>query len=181
MNPNKIFSDILDDFKVELTDEFDLNFQRKSWFNEAWPKNKLLNQKGSMMMRSGNLRNSIQSKKTNDAIVFTSSLPYARIQNEGGELTVTAKMKRFFWYKFYEATGQTKKDKSGKAKGKVKLSIEATQWRNMALMKVGDKITIPKRQFIGNHPRVREIAESICNEHMQKLHEDIKQRFNPNK
>ncbi len=80
---------IIKDVKTDLTDEFDRNFERKAFFDKKWKTNELPNKVGSLMMRSGNLRNSINSKIEGDRIIFSSSLPYASIQNEGGEITVT--------------------------------------------------------------------------------------------
>lgn len=95
MDLQKFYDNVLKDLKVELKDEFDRNFQRKAFFDKAWPKNKLINQRGSMMMRNGHLRNSIESRIQGDKIIFSSSLPYASIHNEGGEITVTPKMKSY--------------------------------------------------------------------------------------
>ena len=40
-----------------------------------------------------------------DGVRFSSYVPYAAIHNEGGKITVTGKMKKFFWAKFKE-TGE---------------------------------------------------------------------------
>lgn len=37
MQPNKIIELFIQDVAVELTDEFDRNFERKAFFDEAWP------------------------------------------------------------------------------------------------------------------------------------------------
>lgn len=110
-------------------------------------------------MRTGQLRNSLSYNVGEDFIRWSSSLPYASIHNEGGEITVTAKMKSFFWAMYYKASGAMTKTKGGKvsaSKRNQNLSVEAQQWKNMALMKIGSKIKIPQRQFIGDHPRVQE-------------------------
>ncbi|WP_318546327.1 hypothetical protein [Flavobacterium columnare] len=39
-----------------------------------------------------------------------------------------------------------------------KLSTEAEQWKALALQKTGEKMKIQKRQFIGEHPIVKEIV-----------------------
>jgi len=157
MDVKKFMQNTLNDLKTELTDEFDRNFQRKAFFDKAWPKNKLLNQKGSMMMRNGHLRNSIESRIQGDKIIFSSSMPYASIHNEGGEITVTAKMKSYFWAMYYKTSGSMSKKKDGTAsknQRNQRLSVEAMQWKNLALMKVGQKLTIPERKFIGDHPQL---------------------------
>tara|TARA_Y100000310_G_scaffold146471_2_gene145825 strand:- start:5606 stop:6109 length:504 start_codon:yes stop_codon:yes gene_type:complete len=55
-----------------------------------------------------------------------STVPYAAIQEFGGTThpVVTAKMKRFFWFKFFSG-------------GEVE-----QKWKKMALMKIGKKLTV---------------------------------------
>lgn len=62
-----------------------------------------------------------------------------------------------------------------------KLTTEAAIWKSLALMKVGSKIKIPKRQFIGNHPQVDASVKRVVDVAVKKLEQDFKQLFNPNK
>lgn len=154
----------INDVAVELTDEFDQNFERKAFFTDKWPGTKLHNPRGSMMARNNNLRNSIKYDIVGEQITWSSSLPYASIHNEGGEITVTEKMKRFFWAMYYKAAGAVTKTKSQRNE---RLTIEAQQWKNLALMKVGQKIKIEKRQFIGDHPQVRQAVQNVWNDNFK--------------
>jgi len=157
----QILKNFINAVRVELADEFDMNFRRKAFFNKKWPKTKHANNKGSLMMRSGNLRQSISSQVEGNSIRFQSSMPYAKIHNEGGEITVTAKMKKFFWAMHYKSAGAV----SGKGgKRDEALNAEAQKWKFMALMKVGSKITIEQRQFIGYHPQVKKAIEKVFKE-----------------
>ncbi len=110
---------ILNDLRVELSDEFDRNFQRKAFFDQPWPPRKM-NGKGSLLM-------------------------------------VTGKMKKFFWYK-HKAT----KDDT---------------WKWMALMKVGTRIRIPQRQFLGDHPEVRKRCDAIISRNLQKAGQELAKRL----
>lgn len=160
MDLQKFHQNILKDVKTELADEFDRNFQRKAFFDRSWPKNKLINRRGSQMARTNNLRRSLRANISGDRIVFSSSLPYASVQNEGGTVVVTAKMKRFFWAMYYQTAGKISKRKDGSTSNSKRnqgLTIEAMQWKNLALMKVGQTVKIPERRFIGEHPRIREV------------------------
>ena len=51
-------------------------------------------------------------------------------------------------------------------------------WRNMALMKVGSKIRIPQRKFLGTSPEVeaavRQIIEENLNEYVNNINFNIK-------
>ena len=148
---------ILNDIRVELSDEFDRNFQRKAFFDQSWPPRKMRNPKGSLLMVTGKLRRSIRCRVEADSVVWETSERYAAIHNYGGTITVTAKMKKFFWYK-HKAT----KDDA---------------WKWMALMKVGTRITIPQRQFLGDHPQVRRRAEAIVSRNLQKAAQELVKRL----
>lgn len=171
---------ILADLRVDLTDEFDKNFDRKAFFDKAWESTKFPNRKGSLMMRTGKTRRSIKDKQSGTNISWTSSLPHASLMNEGGEVVVTAKMKRFFWAMFFKSDGAItmKRDKNAAVvmrdtSRNKRLSAEAQMWRNLALQKVGAKMKIKQRQFIGDHPIVRERIEQVVNKNMAELEKTV--------
>jgi phage gpG-like protein len=124
------------------------------------------------MLRTGAGRRSIKSTIEGEAIVWQSSLPYMALHNEGGEITVTPKMLKFFWAMYYKASNAVTKTKKGKVSNTQrnrKLTTESAIWKNLALMKVGSKIKIPKRQFIGNHPQVDASVKPVVNDAMNGL------------
>ncbi|MCQ2256331.1 MAG: phage virion morphogenesis protein [Bacteroidaceae bacterium] len=163
---------ILKDIQIDLADEFDKNFERQAFFSEAWARRKSPTRPGGhILVDTGGLRRSIKSVTDANSISFSSSLPYAEIHNEGGEITVTAKMKRFFWHKYYEASGSFGRRKDGskrKDKRTVQLSTEAEFWKMMALMKVGKKIVIPRRRFLGTSPEVEKMVREIIEENLDE-------------
>lgn len=167
---SKIIKRILRDIQVELTDEFDKNFERQAFFTEAWQRRKSPTRPGGhILVDTGTLRRSITSRLTEKSIIFVSTLPYAAIHNEGGEIKVTARMKRFFWYKYYSTTGSfgRRKDRSlRKDKRNNQLTTEAEFWKCMALMKVGATIKIPRRQFLGTSPEVEKTIREIIEENI---------------
>jgi len=176
MDYNTFLNRLLTDLKVELTDEFDRNFQRKAFFDRSWPAEGHHNPRGSQLIRSGKLRRSINPSIRGDEIHWESTEPYADIQNFGGEITVTMKMKKYFWAKYYELNGSITTTKGGTARNTAQnraLSSEAAFYKNMALMKVGSKIKIPARQFIGDHPRVQQIVQATVDEHMSEVEKEI--------
>ena len=87
-------------------------------------------------------------------------------------------MKKYFWWKYITITG-SKRIKAGipityserfsrKKDGTLRntkrnraLTEEAEFYRRMAMKKTGSKITIPKRQFIGNHPDLEKLLKEI--------------------
>lgn len=163
---------ILSDIRVELGKEFKKNFERQGFFTEAWKRRKSpIRGDGHILVASGDLRRSIMSRSDASSITFYSTSPYAAIHNEGGEIKVTARMKRFFWRKYYEATGAVSFRKNGmprQSKKNRQLSENAEFWRAMALMKVGKAIKIPKRTFQGMAPEVEKEVTAIIEQNLEE-------------
>ena len=166
----KIIRRILKDIRVEMGDEFDRNFERQAFFSEAWQRRGSPTRPGgSILMDTGTLRKSIGSRTTETSIVFYTTLPYAAIHNDGGEIKVTKKMKRYFWHKYYEATGSFGRRKDGtlrKDRRTVQLTTEAEFWKFMALKKEGSTVKIPRRQFLGTSPEVEQAVREIIEENI---------------
>lgn len=162
---SRIVRRLLSDIRVELSDEFDQNFERQAYFGKAWERRKSPANKGkTLLVDTGLLRRSIRSRVTDHSVIFESTLPYASIHNEGGEIIVTARMRRYFWAKYYETTGaftRTKKGAIGKSKKNERLGEMAEFWKHMALMRVGHTIRIPRRQFLGKGEEVERIVRGI--------------------
>ena len=154
---NQLRRKILSDMRVDLTEEFGRNFERKAFFTDRWKARSTPNPKGTLLMVTSTLRRSIRSEVRGNGVRFTSAVPYASIHNEGGKITVTAKMKRFFWYK-YKIT----KDE---------------MWKRMALMKVGKVITIQQRQFIGDGKHTREIIQRVIADNLKDINVQLTQVF----
>lgn len=170
----------LKDISVELGSEFDRNFERQAFFNEKWARRKFHDDETrGLLSRSGTLRRSIkkEASTTDHSVIFSSSVPYAGIHNEGGTIIVTRRMKKYFWYRYMlimgskrtrpdkpQFTEKLQRKKSGELRDNKKnreLTEEAKFCKIMALKKVGSKIIIPKRQFIGMHPEVDRIIREI--------------------
>ncbi len=120
----------------------------------AWKKTSIPMAGKRTLYNKGILMQSVRKVEQNkQRIVVESNTDYSEIHNNGGTITVTPQMKRFFWAKYYELSGKVKQTSTGKAsrsKSNVKTSAKAEFCKRMALMKVGTKIKIPQRQFMGN-------------------------------
>lgn len=120
-----------------------------------------------------NLMQSIRTLEENEKRVRTGTdLVYSEIHNEGGEITVTAKMKKFWWAKYYEFSGKVKKTKKGqisRSESNLATNAKAEYCKKMALMKPGNKIKIPKRQFIGESKTLLSEFEIWFNEEVEKF------------
>lgn len=170
---------IIRDVQVELGEEFHKNFERQAFFSRPWQRRKSpLRPGGAILVDSGKLRRDLKSQAGDNKVTFYSHHPAAAIHNEGGEIVVTEKMRKFFWHKYYEAQGSLGRKKNGeyrRNKYNLRLTTEAVFWRNMALMKVGSKIKMPRRQFVGNAPEVDKAVSDIIDKNMKKfLNNDCK-------
>ena len=134
---------ILQDLRVELTDEFDRNFERKAFFGNRW-KPRRNEGKGSLLLVTGTLRRSIRSSVVGNGVRFSSQVPYATVHNEGGTIAqnVRAHQRR----------------RHGKTH-----DVRAHQRR----------INMPQRQFIGDGPDTRRIIKSVIDDNLQKYNNEL--------
>lgn len=153
LDANKLKADILSDMRVELSDEFDRNFERKAFFSDKWKPRSHEYSRGSLLVVTSAMRRSAQGQVSGNGVRFSSSLPYTTLHNEGGKITVTAKMKRFFWAKYKETKEES--------------------WRRMALMKVGKVITMPERRFIGDGPDTQRIIRKVIDRNLQQFNTQL--------
>lgn len=180
----KIIRQILRDVKIVLSDEFDRNFERQAFFSDKWQRRsrRASARNNATLIDTGRLRRSITSRSDATSITFYTTEPYAAIHNEGGEIKVTAKMKRFFWAKYYETSGAFGRSRGSRRASAGDKATEAEFWRVMALMRVGSTIKIPRRRFLGASPEVESAVKEIIEENLSeylghrlafKIQEDI--------
>ena len=133
LDANKLKANILSDMRVELSDEFDKNFERKAFFTKKWKRRANPDAKGSLLMVTGTMRRSIKAEARNNGVRFTSAVPYAAIHNEGGTGTKSVR----------QHTRTSKKGKQYIVKAHTR------------------KFTMPQRQFIGDGQRTQEIIRDV--------------------
>lgn len=141
LDANKLKADILEDMRMELSDEFDRNFERKGFFSEKWKPRAHDYPRGSLLIVSGAMRRSTQGEVSGDGVRFTSSQPYTTLHNEGGT-------------GFKPVKAHTRKSKKGKI-----YTVRAHQ----------RKFTMPKRQFIGDGPDTQRIIRGVIDDNLQKF------------
>lgn len=115
----------------------------------------------------GNLYDSIRILQLSPAgvrvgIQNPNVLPYARLHNEGGNITVTPRMKRFFWAMYYDTQKRQKRRRNGtprRTRLNQSLNDDAQFYKAMALKKAGSTIHIPQRQFLGASPLLKQHLE----------------------
>lgn len=169
---------LLTEIAVSLSDLFDRSFETKSFDGKPWKPRKIETGTGSLMLNTGTLRRSLKHEIQGNAVAWFSNVPYAKIHNEGGYIAVTERMKKFFWamyYKYHKRVriGKTKKNK-GQFLGKSEMyNATAEAYKHLALMKIGAKIKIPQRQFIGDSRDVRVRVEKITQKYVERLLEAV--------
>ena len=144
LDPQKLKADILSDMRVELSDEFDRNFERKAFFSDKWKPRARDYPRGSLLMVSSALRRSVKggAETLEDGVRFSSAVPYASIHNEG--LT---------GYKMVRAHTRTIR-KTGKTH-----NVRAHQRR----------FNMPQRQFIGDSPETQRIIRGVIDDNLKQF------------
>ena len=91
-------------------------------------------------------------------VIIRNNEVYAATHNDGADIGVTERMKRFFWAKHME-------DKTRLGEN----SPEAEFWKRMALKKPGSRIHIPRRHFLGPSKEVDAIVQKTINNELQEF------------
>ncbi|MGP1610256.1 MAG: phage virion morphogenesis protein [Candidatus Cryptobacteroides sp.] len=155
----------------EVTESVRENFRKGGFYGQPWkpPYRRTLGFSGAggsygpLLSGTNHLMSSTDYVPGRGNVIIRNNAEYAQVHNEGAEIGVTSKMKRFFWAKFYEAGG-------GKGGRKAKeLQGEAAFWQRMAIKRPGSRIRIPKRLFIGPSPQVDRIVKTIIDKELSKI------------
>lgn len=127
---------IPDKIAIAVVNFFKRNFELQGFVDNGLQKWKpITNPKDrgrKILSKRGNLKRALKKFRAdrNKVIVgVAADVKYAAIQNDGGQIRITPKMRRYFWAMFK----QTKEE----------------YWRGLALTKK-EFIVIPQRQFIGD-------------------------------
>ena len=150
-----IYDKILKDGRVKLAEMFDRNFTEQGFFGKKWVASKVskinkAGKKGSILIVTGQMRRSISAYVRGNSLVFTSNLPYTALHNEGVTFAVAVR-------------AHSRTSKKGKP-----YSVRS-HTRNMSM---------PQRQFIGEHARVQQALADIVTKNLQQMSEQLAQNFN---
>ncbi len=174
-----LVSVLLNNIRVELTDEFDRNFERQGFFTEAWQRRVgPLRKGGATLVDSVSLRRSFRCEVRGGELVFVYGVPYAAYHNEGATVRVTERMKMFFRRRYYELSDYKSPDGGTHRRltdgGFYALmekrggSAEARFWGYMSLKKVGSLIKIPMRRFLGHSAEVERIVRDVIEDGLEE-------------
>ena len=140
------------------------------WKKRIWSKNP------SILVKSGRLKRSIGIlfKKWDAIIIGTRGIKYASIHNFGGEIPITAKMRKFFFAMWMKSQGKaaslslkTHKETYQSSKIGSQNAGDAKFWWSM--FKKKNPIVIPKREFIGRSAKLRKRIQWVIKMEMKKI------------
>ena len=115
-------------------------------------------QYGPLLSGSNHLMMSNDYVPMDGRVLIRNLVQYASVHNDGDQIAVTQRMRKFFWAKHYEA-------EEIRGKG----SVEADFWRNMALKKPGGRIKIPRRHFLGPDKAVNKIVKGVIDTELRNF------------
>ena len=152
---------------VAVRDSVRQNFRNGKFYNgESWetPLRTSLGfsgaagQYGPLLSRSNHLMMNTDYQPLPGKVIIRNTAIYASTHNEGEDIGVTQRMRRFFWAKHYEH--------------KKRMGPEAPEtefWKRMALKKPGSKIKIPRRHFLGPGKEVDTIVQAVVDKELQEF------------
>lgn len=157
------------------------NFRRGGFYGSPWkqPIRRSLGldgaegQYGPLLSRQNHLMSSTDYIPGTARVTIRNDAEYAEIHNEGGDITVTSRMKRYFWSRYYRngQTGQSMSPRKAAAR-----EGESEFWKRMALKRVGSTIQIPQRHFLGESPHVDRTVHDIIDKELKQFINGINTR-----
>lgn len=115
-------------------------------------------QYGPLLSGKNALYKSIKFRPLPGKVIISSEVAYAATHNDGDDIGVTERMKRFFWAKHLEH--------------KERMGVNAPEtefWKRMALKKPGSHIKIPRRHFLGPDKAVDRTVNDIINNELENF------------
>lgn len=115
-------------------------------------------QYGPLLSGTNHLMMNTEYQALPGKVIIQNNEVYAATHNEGDQIPVTERMKRFFWAKHIEH--------------KKRMGVEAPEtefWKRMALKKPGSRIRIPRRHFIGPGKEADTLVQNIIDKELQEF------------
>ena len=167
MDINDLLDDIFLEVRTEVEESIDNNFRSESFFlTDEWPRavHKKVGQ-GLLIGDTIRLRRSLSINREENGVRITSDVAYADLHNSGGIIPVTPGFRKMAWAKFKESQ---KADPEG---------IGDVFFKNLALT-TKTSITIPQRQFVGDHPKLDEEIDNIVFDNVKPFVDNlVRQKF----
>jgi len=153
------------------------NFRAQGHQGATFKRWKQNTRNGTVLVGRGHLRSATYYTTENGMALIKNTMPYSKIHNEGGEIPITNKMRRFFWAMYYKEKGSMSRTTSGKIRNNKRnrrITEISNIWKNMALTKK-TKLTIPQRQFA---PMSNENNPVLNRAVLRKIEQELQRIFN---
>ena len=165
---------------VTAVNHFKQNFRDGGWLdNGLHPWKRTRRQEGNgkdakyspLTSRRNHMMRSIQASTSPGQVTIEDPVPYAAIQNDGGDITthptVTERMRRYAWHMVYSLAGI-----KGKGKLPKELPKEAEKWKGLALTRKSSITVhahIPQRQFMGDSAELRVKVNKLIKDSIERI------------
>ncbi len=128
----------------------------------------------NILNNAGNMLDSIKIiRRSNNQVevgIRSTEIPYAEIHQQGGRISVTDKMRKFFWAQYYQhATGSSRNSRGRNKRSSSSLGSEASFWKAMAMKRKNATIDIPKRQFMAVTPDLEKTILRVIQTEMNHI------------
>lgn len=166
--------------RVESLKFFRDRFIKQGWEDTAfqpWVKSQHPFMGKRTLLNSNSLMNSLKvQEETASRVVIINDKEYAEPNNEGATITVTERMKKYFWRQYSIHSGNVSRFKNGniqRDKENKKTNAKAEFCRKMAMKPLGSKIKIPSRRFMGNSKKMMGNMESVLIKYIDRNFKNI--------
>lgn len=126
-------------------------------------------QYGPLCSRQNHLMDSITYTPSSGKVEISTPVSYAPFHNNGADITVTPRMKKFAWRQFFTAAGINKSDTPEVKKQKIAgIGAEGKMWRGLALTKKS-RLRIPQRRFMGKPKELIDKVNAMIEAEVKKI------------
>ena len=126
---------------------------------------------GTLMSGRNHLYSSTKYVPSEAKVTVQNDVIYAGAHNWGGTIspTITPKMRKFAWYKYYTLGGGGKAGKGGKSPD-TPVAPDVAFWKNLALTKKTKlNIRMPQRQFLGHSQELNTAVREKMDTELAKI------------
>src|SRR5690606_18034887 len=131
------------------------NFRDESYFGEKWPKRKDKTNTRKLLVKTGTLQRSPRIARSQPGLVVVGSdVPYAAVHNNGEIINRAARSETFV------------RNRNSRGINKGRFRRGTTTGKGFTFKAYST--TMPRRQFLGAHPKLKQHLESVIKEEFTK-------------
>lgn len=124
---------------------------------------------GPLLSRQDHLMKSIHFTPESRKVIVSTDVKYAPYHNNGAEIRVTPKMRKFAWAKFFSGAKIAKGDSAKVRKQKAAFLRQGQPFPYFRLFTRLCRLRIPMRRFMGHSTELDEKVKNIVEEETRKV------------